>query len=110
MRHIRVAYQLSENRACGLALITRWSNRYQSCRDPQNALRLRLKELAGARTRYGYRRLTVLLRREGWQVNAKRIYRLYRKEQLQLRTSGYCTCACYCPRRRVATNAGAWIS
>ena len=87
MRHIRQAYRLSENRACGLALITRWSNRYESRRDPQEALRLRLRELAGARTRYGYRRLTVLLRREGWQVNAKRIYRLYREEQLQLRTA-----------------------
>jgi putative transposase len=43
--------------------------------------------LAEARTRYGYRRLTVLLRREGWKVNAKRIYRLYGEEQLQLRTA-----------------------
>jgi transposase InsO family protein len=41
-------------------------------------LRLRLRELAGSRTRYGYRRLTVMLRREGWKVNAKRVYRLYR--------------------------------
>jgi len=84
---IRQAYRLSENRACGLALITRKSNRYVSCRDPQDALRLRLRELAEARTRYGYRRLTVMLRREGWKVNAKRIYRLYREEQLELRTA-----------------------
>ena len=47
-------------------------------RDQQEALRLRLRELAGVRTRYGYRRLTILLRREGWKVNAKRVYRLYR--------------------------------
>jgi putative transposase len=84
---IRQAYRLSENRACGLALITRKSNRYVSCRDPQEALRRRLRELAEARTRYGYRRLTVLLRREGWKVNAKRIYRLYGEERLQLRTA-----------------------
>jgi len=84
---IRQAYQLSENRACGLVRITRWSNRYQSCRDSQEALRLRLRELAGVRTRYGYRRLTILLRREGWKVNAKRVYRLYREDQLQVRTA-----------------------
>jgi len=49
-------------------------------------LRMRLRDLAGSRTRYGYRRLTVLLRREGWVVNAKRVYRLYRAEQLQVQT------------------------
>ena len=47
---------------------------------------MRLRDLAGSRIRYGYRRLTVLLRREGWTVNAKRIYRLYREEGLQVRT------------------------
>jgi putative transposase len=46
-------------------------------RDPQEALRRRVRELAAVRVRFGYRRLTVLLRREGWRVNAKRIYRLY---------------------------------
>jgi len=48
---------------------------------------MRLRELAGSRIRYGYRRLTVLLRREGWKVNTKRVYRLYREEQLQVRTA-----------------------
>jgi putative transposase len=51
------------------------------------ALRLHLRELAGSRVRYGYRRLTVLLRREGWAVNAKPVYRLYREEELQVRTA-----------------------
>jgi putative transposase len=46
---------------------------------------MRLRDLAGSRVRYGYRRLTVLLRREGWKVNAKRIYRLYCEEGLQVR-------------------------
>jgi putative transposase len=82
---IRQDYQLSENRACGLIGITRWINRYQSRRDPQDGLRMRIRELAGSRVRYGYRRLTVLLRREGWAVNAKRVYRLYREERLQVR-------------------------
>lgn len=83
---MRQAYQLSERRACGLIGITRWSNRYESRRDPQTELRMRLRELAGSRVRYGYRRLTVMLRREGWAVNAKRVYRLYRQETLQMRT------------------------
>jgi putative transposase len=82
MRGIRQAYQLSENRACGLVRITRWINRYQSRRDPQDQLRQRLRELAGNRPRYGYRRLTVMLRREGWKVNTKRVYRIYREENM----------------------------
>lgn len=86
VRQVRQAYQLSENRACGLMRITRWSNRYQSRRDPQTELRVRLRDLAAARIRYGYRRLTVMLRREGWYVNTKRVYRLYREEALQVRT------------------------
>ena len=47
---------------------------------------MRLRELAAARVRFGYRRLTVLLRRDGWRVNAKRIYRLYTEEGLTVRT------------------------
>jgi putative transposase len=73
VRTVRQAYQISEKRACGLMLITRWINRYKSRRDSQDELRMRLRELAGSRTRYGYRRLTVMLRREGWLVNTKRV-------------------------------------
>jgi putative transposase len=47
---------------------------------------MRLREMAAARVRFGYRRLTVLLRREGWHVNVKRIYRLYTDEGLTVRT------------------------
>jgi putative transposase len=64
----------------------RSSHRYRSRRDPQEALRRRLKELAATYVRYGYRRLTVLLRREGWPVNAKRVYRIYAEEGLTVRT------------------------
>jgi putative transposase len=60
--------------------------RYRYRRDPQEALRMRLRDLAASRVRYGYRRLTVLLKREGWKVNAKRIYRLYTEEGLIVRT------------------------
>ncbi len=52
---------------------------------PQDALRTRLRELATARLRWGYRRLYVLLRREGHLVNRKRVYRLYREEGLAVR-------------------------
>ena len=60
--------------------------RYASRRPLQEALRGRLRELAATHVRYGYRRLTVLLRREGWQVNAKRVYRLYDEENLKVRS------------------------
>jgi putative transposase len=86
VRKIRQAYQLNESRACGLVGITRWINQYQSRRDPHDELRQRLRELAGNRPRYGYRRLTVMLRREGWKVNTKRVYRIYREENLGVRT------------------------
>ena len=56
--------------------MARASLQYRSRRDPLEVLRMRLRELAASRVRFGYRRLTVLLRREGWQVKAKRIYRL----------------------------------
>ena len=59
---------------------------YESRRDPQDALRVRLRELAASRVRFGYRRLTVMLRRQGWAVNAKRIYRLYTADGLAVRT------------------------
>jgi putative transposase len=76
----------SQRRAAGLIPVDRATLRYEHHRDPQEALRVRLRELAGSRVRYGYRRLTVMLQREGWKVNAKRIYRLYTEEGLIVRT------------------------
>jgi putative transposase len=67
-------------------LIARSCHRYRSVRPDQLPLRRRLRELAFARPRFGYRRLCVLLRREGWRVNPKRILRLYRQEGLLVRT------------------------
>jgi putative transposase len=84
--HLRVIYQISEPRACHATGFGRSSHRYKSRRDPQVALRIRLKDLAAVRVRYGYRRWHVLLRREGWPVNHKRIYRLYSEEGLSIRT------------------------
>jgi putative transposase len=64
-------HRLSQRRVARLIPVERMTLRYEHHRDPQEALRIRLRELAGSRVRYGYRRLTVLLKREGWQVNAK---------------------------------------
>jgi len=61
------------------------SQRYRSRRTPQEALRQRLRELAVARVRWGYRRLHQVLKREGLRVNVKRVYRLYREEGLAVR-------------------------
>jgi len=82
----------SERRACRLVKQHRSVQYYCSSKDPQFALRARLRELAQVRIRYGYRRLHVLLRREGWAVGKKRVYRLYCEEALQLRSK--------LPRRR----------
>jgi putative transposase len=65
--------------------MSRSSCRYQPQRREEEVLRQRLKALAAERRRFGYRRLGVLLRREGWAVNHKRVYRLYRQEDLQVR-------------------------
>jgi putative transposase len=59
--------------------------RYRKRRSEDQPLRVRLRELAEARRRFGYRRLQILLEREGWQVNHKRVYRLYVEEKLSLR-------------------------
>jgi putative transposase len=80
------AHRLSQRRVSRLIPIERMTLRYEHHRDRQEPLRVRLRELAGSRVRYGYRRLTVLLKREGWEVNAKRIYRLYTEEGLIVRT------------------------
>jgi transposase InsO family protein len=63
-----------------------YSERAEIGGPPQDALRSRLRELAASRVRFGYRRLTVMLRREGWRVNPKRIYRLYTEDGLTVRT------------------------
>ncbi len=93
---LRVTYHVSERRACRALGFPRSSQRYQSRRDPQDDLRVRLRDLAAARVRYGYRRLHVLLRREGWKVNHKRVYRLYTEEGLTVRRKK--------PRRHVSSR------
>lgn len=72
-------------RACHLAQVSRAAWYRRSTRDDQAALRSRIRELAHARPPFGFTRIWVLLRREGWPVNKKRVHRLYRLDGLQLR-------------------------
>ncbi len=83
---LRGSYQVSERRACSAMGFGRSSHRYRSRRDSQVALRLRLKDLAMVRVRHKYRRRYVLLRREDWVANHKRVHRLYTEEGLSIRT------------------------
>ncbi len=83
---VRERYGLSERRACRLVGIGRSTLRYCPRQRTDDApLRLRLRELAAVRPRFGYRRLHVLLRREGVIINHKRVERLYREEGLAVR-------------------------
>lgn len=90
---------MSERRACRAMGFGRASHRYLSRRDPAVELRMRIKELAESRVRYGCRRLHVLLQREGWQINHRRSYRLCSEEGLSIRTRS--------PRRRRACRSRA---
>jgi putative transposase len=86
--HLGQAFEVSERRACSVLGTDRSSVRYRSIRDDDAAIRGRLRELAAERRRFGYRRLHVLLGREGVVVNHKKLRRLYREERLQVRRRG----------------------
>jgi putative transposase len=85
VRVAREEARLSQRRACGLIGVDRGSARYRPRGSDDGALRRQLQELAMERRRFGYRRLHVLLVREGWAVNHKRVYRIYREEGLAVR-------------------------
>jgi putative transposase len=78
----------SQRRACALAGIDPRVYRRRSKRPADMGLRARMKELATERRRFGYRRLHILLKREGWAVNWKKLYRIYREEGLTVRKRG----------------------
>jgi putative transposase len=86
--HLRLAYEVSERRACSTLEADRSSIRYRSTRPDDAAVRVRLRELAAVRRRFGYRRLHILLRREGIIMNHKKLRRLYSEERLQVRRRG----------------------
>jgi transposase InsO family protein len=83
--HLRDHHGMSERRACRVIDADRKSVRYQSRRPPETGLRTRLRELANERRRFGYRRLHILLRRDGVIINRKKTQRLYREEGLTVR-------------------------
>jgi len=85
VRFIVERHGLSERRACGLIQIGRSTWSYRSRRAPDDDVRSTLKDLAAKRPRFGYRRLHVLMGREGHRMNHKRLYRLYRSEGLAVR-------------------------
>ena len=87
-QYLRSTHEMSERRACRLVGADRTSVRYQATRPDDDALRERLKALTQERRRFGYRRLHVLLRREGQVVNRKKVQRLYREERLMVRRRG----------------------
>jgi putative transposase len=86
--HLRSAFDMSERRACRTIGCVRMTVRYRCHRPDDAELRARLRSLAHVRRRFGYRRLHVLLRREGFTVNHKRLFRLYREERLMVRRRG----------------------
>lgn len=96
---LREKLEVSERRACTMIGICRMTVRYRSQRPDDGRLRERLKALADERRRFGYRRLHILLRREGFVVNHKRLFRLYKEERLIVRRRG--------GRKRAIAVAGA---
>ena len=96
--HLKAQLGLSERRACRISGADRKMVRYQPRRPADTALRGRLRDLANERRRFGYRRLFVLLRREGERSGINRIYRLYREEGLTVRKRN-------APRKATGTRA-----
>jgi putative transposase len=90
---VRGEWGVSIRRACRVLLVDTSSYHYRSRRREQAGLEQRMKEIAQTRVRYGYRRVHVLLRREGWTINHKKTRRIYRELGLQLRSKT--------PKRRV---------
>ena len=88
MTAAREAHGISERRACAILGADRSMARYQSRWPDDGATRSRLRALAAERRRFGYRRLGLLLAREGLRLNHKKLRRLYREERLQVRRRG----------------------
>jgi len=85
VQHLQDEHGFSQRRACRLVQGQRATIRYQSKRDDDSPIRQRLHQLAQERPRFGYKRLWVLLRREGVVINHKKVHRLYQEEGLKLR-------------------------
>jgi len=92
VEYVTACHGYSERRACALTRQHRSTQCKPSRRDPRLELRQRMHEIAQTRIRYGYRRIQIMLRREGWPISRNLVYRLYREEGLALRSKR--------PRRR----------
>ena len=90
---LRSDWKVSARRACSTLRVARSLYIYKSRRNDQADLKVKIRDICETRVRYGYRRVHILLRREGWEVNPKRVYRLYKEMGLQLRNK--------VPKRRV---------
>ena len=86
--HLRAEHGMSERRACQLLQCCRMTMRYASVKPDDTTLRDRMKAIAHERRRFGYRRIHIMLKREGTVVNHKRLFRLYREEKLSVRKRG----------------------
>lgn len=91
--HLTTTYEVSERRACRVVGVNRATVRYRPQRthekvQQEEEVKAKLVELAAKRPRFGYRRLVVLLKREGFSANHKRVYRLYKQGNLALRRKG----------------------
>ena len=85
IEYLEAQNAVSERCSCSVLKTHRSAYRRKPQRDEQTFLRMRIKEIASARVRYGYRLIHVLLLCEGWEINHKRVYRLYKEEGLNLR-------------------------
>jgi len=86
--HLHQVFGVSQRRACQAIGTDRSSVRYRSRRPDDGLIRSRLREIAAIRRRFGYRRLHILLQREGIELNHKKLRRLYAEERLQVRRRG----------------------
>lgn len=116
MRHLRGAFSVSERRACRVLGQPRSTQRREPVeRADEPRLVRRILELVGRHPRYGYRRVAALLRREGWRVNRKRVYRLWRRlglkvprKQRKKRRLGHSGNSCARRRARHKDHVWAW--
>jgi putative transposase len=88
VKQVIVDHGYSERRACRLIGVDRTAFQYRPRRADDAGVRLRLRELANERRRFGYRRLAVMLKRDGQRMNLKKVYRLYKEERLTVRKRG----------------------
>ncbi len=80
--YLRGGYHISERRACVVMRLNRGTFRYESHKDPRTELRMRMREMAAVRLRYGCRKILVLLQREGWAVGKSLVRRIYLEQGL----------------------------